>query len=104
MRTTCSECLKLKLKSYEVKIAEDRFKQSTSHVPWSKIAMDMTGPILVCSEPDRKVTRNTKTRFTKKYILIVCDTSGTGAVIKWHLPLQLHLLWLYKLILLQLTQ
>ena len=49
--------------SYEIKIAEDRFKQSTSHVPWSKIAMDMTGPILVCSEPDRKVTRNTKTRF-----------------------------------------
>ena len=40
----------------------------------------MTGPILVCSEPDRKVTRNTKTRFTKKYILIVCDTSGPGAV------------------------
>ena len=80
IKTTCSECLKLKLKSYEIKIAEDRFKQSTSHVPWSKIAMDMTGPILVCSEPDRKVTRNTKTRFTKKYILIVCDTSGTGAV------------------------
>jgi hypothetical protein len=86
VKDKCVNCRKEKIKvrngqlsSFSPQMSVDRFK-NPSLMPYQQFSCDLIGPVLCTDQPGLKQTRSSRCKYVKKWILIIVDCSGVGAV------------------------